>query len=77
MKDIIILTMESVKHIINEKNKKNCFELFRYDFIFDQKLFNDNLTIDECEKQLEKVTKQDVIEASRGVKINTIYFLEK
>lgn len=46
-------------------------------FIFDQKLFNDNLTIDECEKQLEKVTKQDVIEASRGVKINTIYFLEK
>ena len=38
MKDIIILTMESVKHIINEKNKKNCFELFRYDFIFDQNL---------------------------------------
>ena len=35
MKDIIILTMESVKHIINEKNKKNCFELFRYDFIFE------------------------------------------
>ena len=33
MKDIIILTMESVKHIIN---KKNCFELFGYDFIFDQ-----------------------------------------
>ena len=38
MKDIIILTMESVKHIINEKNKKNCFELFGYDFIFDQNL---------------------------------------
>ena len=35
MKDIIILTMEFVKHIINEKNKKNCFELFGYDFIFD------------------------------------------
>ena len=38
MKDIIILTMESVKHIINEKNKKNYFELFIYDFIFDQNL---------------------------------------
>ena len=27
--------MESVKYLINEKERKNCFELFGYDFIFE------------------------------------------
>ena len=61
MKDIIILTMESVKHIINEKNKKNCFELFGYDFIFDQNLtpylleINTNPGLEESSPFIQKI----------------------
>ena len=28
--------MESIKYIINENERKNCFELFNYNFIIDQ-----------------------------------------
>ena len=61
MKDIIILTMESVKHIINEKNRKNCFELFIYDFIFDQNLtpylleINTNPGLEESSPFIQKI----------------------
>ena len=67
MKDIIILTMESVKHIINEKNKKNCFELFRYDFIFDQNLtpylleINTNSGLEESSPFIQKIFPRMII----------------
>ena len=35
-KDIIELTMKSVKHKINEGNIKYCFEIFGYDFMMDE-----------------------------------------
>ena len=67
MKDIIILTMESVKHIINEKNKKNCFELFGYDFIFDQNLtpylleINTNPRLEESSPFIQKIIPRMII----------------
>ena len=33
--EIIILTLNSVKKIINPEGKKGCFEIFGYDFMFD------------------------------------------
>ena len=36
VKDIIILTMKSVKNKINPKERKMCFEIFGYDFMFDE-----------------------------------------
>ena len=36
IKKIILITMESIKYIINENERKNCFELFNYNFIIDQ-----------------------------------------
>ena len=36
MKEIIELTMRSVKNIINENNKQFCFEIFGYDFMMDE-----------------------------------------
>ena len=35
VKKIIMLSMETVKESINENQRKFCFELFGYDFIFD------------------------------------------
>ena len=35
-KEIIELTMRSVKYKINENNKKYCFEIFGYDFMMDE-----------------------------------------
>ena len=67
MKDIIILTMESVKHIINEKNKKNCFELFIYDFIFNQNLtpylleINTNPGLEESSPFIQKIIPRMII----------------
>ena len=67
MKDIIILTMEYVKHIINEKNKKNCFELFGYDFIFDQNLtpylleINTNPGLEESSPFIQKIFPRMII----------------
>ena len=64
MKDIIILTMESVKHIINEKNKKNCFG---YDFIFDQNLtpylleINTNPGLEESSPFIQKIIPRMII----------------
>lgn len=45
-------------------------------FCFDQSLFKENLTIDEYIANVEKVTKEQIIEIAKNVKINTIYFLE-
>ena len=45
--------MESIKYIINENERKNCFELFNYNFIIDQNFIpyltkiNSNFEIEE------------------------------
>ena len=36
VKDIIIMTMKSIKYKINPKERKMCFEIFGYDFMFDE-----------------------------------------
>jgi len=35
IKNIIVLSMESVKKLINKYNRKKCFEIFGYDFMLD------------------------------------------
>ena len=61
LKEIILLSMESVKHLINEKERKNCFELFGYDFIFDQNFnpylleINTNPGLEESSPLLKKI----------------------
>lgn len=45
-------------------------------FMFDQELFDENLSLDDYISNVEKVTKQDVIDVAQHVYINTIYFLE-
>lgn len=46
-------------------------------YYFDQRIFEDNFTITEYEEKLKNVTKEQVIEASQKVSIDTIYFLKK
>ena len=61
VKEIILLSMESVKYLINEKERKNCFELFGYDFIFDQNFnpylleINTNPGLEESSPLLKKI----------------------
>ena len=45
-------------------------------FDFDQKLNNENLSLEDYMKNIERVTKEDVIKVAQNVYINTIYFLE-
>lgn len=45
-------------------------------FNFDQELFGENLSIDKYIEKLQNVTKNDIIETAKNVKINTIYYLE-
>ena len=46
-------------------------------YYFDQRIFGDDLKITEYEEKLKNVTKEQVIEASQKVSIDTIYFLKK
>ena len=61
IKEIILISMESVKYLINEKKRKNCFELFGYDFIFDQNFnpylleINTNPGLEESSPLLKKI----------------------
>ena len=59
MKDMVKLSMQSVKRKINSKDRKFCFELFGYDFIIDE-LFrawlievNTNPCLEESSKLLQ------------------------
>ena len=45
-------------------------------YYFDQKLYNENLTIDEYISNIEKVSKEDVINISKDIELDTIYFLQ-
>ena len=44
-------------------------------YYFDQKLYDENLSLEDYIKSIEKVTKQDVINLAKDVKLDTIYFL--
>lgn len=46
-------------------------------FYFDQSLFEENLPLDEYIRNIEEVSKQQVIDIAQKVSINTIYYLEK
>ena len=45
-------------------------------YYFDQKLYDENLKLDEYIANIEKVTKEDVINLAKEVKLDTIYFLQ-
>ncbi len=45
-------------------------------YYFDQELFKENTKIDEYISNIEKVTKNQVIEVAKNVNIDTIYFLK-
>ena len=45
-------------------------------YYFGQELSQSNITIEEYEKRIEKVNKEDIINIAKNVAINTIYFLK-
>ena len=45
-------------------------------YFFGQELTNTKTSLDEYIKEIEKVTKQDIIEIAKGIQINTIYFMK-
>ena len=46
-------------------------------FVFDQKLFEENLSIDDYIEKIKSVKKEEVIEVAKLISTNTIYYLEK
>lgn len=46
-------------------------------YYFDQKLFEEDLSITEYQKALDEVTKEQVIEVAQNANIDTIYFLKR
>ena len=45
-------------------------------YYFDQKLYDENLKLNDYIANIEKVTKEDVINLAKEVKLDTIYFLQ-
>lgn len=45
-------------------------------FYYDQKLFDENLTVEEYMEKIEQVTKEQIIDVAEKVQINTIYYLK-
>lgn len=45
-------------------------------YYFDQKLYEENLSLDQYIANIEKVTKEDVINISKDITLDTIYFLQ-
>ena len=46
-------------------------------FYYDQRLFEENLTVEEYLNNIKEVTKEEVIKIAKEVKMDTIYFLTK
>ena len=44
-------------------------------YYFDQKLYDENLKLEDYIASIEKVTKEEVINLAKDVKLDTIYFL--
>lgn len=45
-------------------------------YLLGQELSKTNITIDEYQKNIEQIIREDIIEIANSVKINTIYFLK-
>ena len=80
-KDIIELTMKSVKHKINEGNIKYCFEIFGYDFMMDEEYnvflieVNTNPGLEES-SELIKVLVPRMIEDALRLTIDDVFETE-
>ena len=82
LKNIIFISMESVKKIINKHHRKNCFEIFGYDFMFDADLnpflieINTNPGLEISSPLIKKLVPRMIDDAFRltiDAKFNTKY----
>ena len=82
LKNIIFISMESVKKIINKFHRKNCFEIFGYDFMFDADLnpflieINTNPGLEISSPLIKKLVPRMIDDAFRltiDAKFNTKY----
>ena len=82
LKNIIFLSMESVKKLINKFHRKNCFEIFGYDFMFDADLnpflieVNTNPGLEISSPLIKKLVPRMIDDAFRltiDAKFNTKY----
>ena len=82
LKNIIVISMESVKKIINKFHRKNCFEIFGYDFMFDADLnpflieINTNPGLEISSPLIKKLVPRMIDDAFRltiDAKFNTKY----
>lgn len=46
-------------------------------YYFDQKLFEDDMTVKEYNERIKKVTKEQVIEIAKKITMDTVYFLKR
>lgn len=68
---------ESAKNLITSNirlMKESQEDLIAY--YFDQKLYEENLSVNQYIEKLENVTKQEVIDIAKDIKLDTIYFLQ-
>lgn len=65
-KNLIISTIENIP-------EEQDTEISYY---FGQELANTNITTEEYREKIEKVTKEQIVEVAKNVKMNTIYFLK-
>jgi len=82
LKNIIFISMESVKKLINKFHRKNCFEIFGYDFMFDADLnpflieVNTNPGLEISSPLIKKLVPRMIDDAFRltiDAKFNTKY----
>ena len=61
MKDLVIMTMQSIRKKLNANERQFCFELFGYDFIIDETFkvwlieINTNPCLEESSKLLKTI----------------------
>jgi D-alanine-D-alanine ligase-like ATP-grasp enzyme len=71
MKELIKISMESVKAKLNSSDRKHCFEIFGYDFIMDAEFnvwiieVNSNPSIEESNALLEMLVPRMIGNKSR------------
>ena len=71
MKELIKISMESVKHRLNASERKQCFEVFGYDFILDSEYnvwiieVNSNPSIEESNDLLRMLVPRMLDDAFR------------
>ena len=86
MKNIILISMESVKKLINKFHRKNCFEIFGYDFMVDVELnpflieINTNPGLEISSPLIQKLVPRMIDDAFRltiDIEYNTKYSKER